>query len=36
MTKKRGNKGRGSDEDAVKPVDFVPPEDAIADILFIE
>jgi predicted HAD superfamily Cof-like phosphohydrolase len=36
MTKKRGDKGRGSDEDAVKPVDFVPPEKAIADILFLE
>ena len=36
MTKKRGDKGRGSDEDAVKPVDFVPPEEAIADILFLE
>jgi predicted HAD superfamily Cof-like phosphohydrolase len=36
MTKKRGDKGRGSDEDAVKPADFVPPEEAIADILFLE
>jgi predicted HAD superfamily Cof-like phosphohydrolase len=36
MTKKRGDKGRGSDEDAVKPVDFVPPEEAIAEILFLE
>lgn len=36
MTKKRGDKGRGSDEDAVKPADFVPPEQAIADILFLE
>lgn len=36
MTKKRGDKGRGSDEDAVKPADFVAPEDAIADILFLE
>lgn len=34
MMKKRGNKGRGSDEDAVKPADFVSPEDAIASILF--
>lgn len=34
MTKKRGDKGRGSDEDAVKPADFVPPEKVIADILF--
>lgn len=36
MTKKRGDKGRGSDEDAVKPQGFVPPEEAIADILFLE
>lgn len=36
MTKKRGDKGRGSDEDAVKPADFVAPEQAIADILFLE
>ena len=34
MMKKRGNKGRGSDEDAVKPPDFVPPEEAISYILF--
>lgn len=34
MTKKRGNKGRGSDEDAVKPADFVPPETVISNILF--
>lgn len=34
MTKKRGDKGRGSDEDAVKPKEFVPPEDRIAAILF--
>lgn len=34
MMKKRGNKGRGSDEDAVKPDDFVPPEEAIGLILF--
>lgn len=33
MTKKRGNKGRGSDEDAVKPEGFVPPEEVIANIL---
>lgn len=33
MTKKRGNKGRGSDEDAVKPADFVAPEQVIAGIL---
>lgn len=36
MTKKRGDKGRGTDEDATKPADFVPPEEAIADILFME
>lgn len=36
MTKKRGDKGRGSDEDAVKPADFIAPEQAIADILFLE
>jgi predicted HAD superfamily Cof-like phosphohydrolase len=34
MTKKRGDKGRGLDEDAVKPADFVPPEQVIASILF--
>ena len=34
MTKKRGNKGRGTDEDAVKPADFEPPEEAIGKILF--
>lgn len=34
MTKKRGDKGRGSDEDAVKPEGFVPPEEAIGLILF--
>lgn len=36
MTKKRGDKGRGSDEDAVKPAGFVPPEEAISEILFLE
>lgn len=36
MTKKKGDKGRGSDEDAVKPVDFVPPEEIISEILFLE
>lgn len=36
MTKKRGDKGRGSDEDAVKPADFVPPEELISEILFLE
>lgn len=35
MTKRRGNKGRGSDEDAVKPEGFVPPEEAIAHILHL-
>lgn len=34
MSKKKGNKGRGSDEDAVKPEGFVPPEEVIAEILF--
>ena len=33
MTKKRGRTDRGSDEDAVKPADFVPPEAVIASIL---
>jgi hypothetical protein len=36
MTKKRGDKGRGTDEDAIKPEGFVPPEDAISEILFLE
>ena len=35
MTKKRGDKGRGSDEDAVKPADFVPPEEVIGQILLL-
>lgn len=35
MTKKRGDKGRGSDEDAVKPEDFVPPEQVIANIMYV-
>lgn len=34
MSKQRGNKGRGSDEDAVKPASFVPPEEIIAEIVF--
>ena len=34
MTKRRGDKGRGSDEDATKPNDFVAPEEAIGLILF--
>lgn len=33
MAKKRGNKGRGSDEDAIKPEGWVAPEDVISDIL---
>lgn len=36
MSKKRGDKGRGSDEDAVKPADFKSPEEAISGILFLE
>lgn len=34
MTKKKGRTARGGDEDAVKPADFVPPEQKIAAILF--
>lgn len=34
MAKKRGDKGRGTDEDAIKPEGFVPPEEVIATILF--
>jgi predicted HAD superfamily Cof-like phosphohydrolase len=34
MGKKRGDKGRGSDEDATKPDGFVPPDEAIGLILF--
>lgn len=35
MTKKKGFvAARGSDEDAAKPVDFVPPETEIGNILF--
>lgn len=34
MTKKRGMTARGSEEDAAKPADFVPPEMAIGMILF--
>lgn len=33
MSKKKGDKGRGSDEDATKPADFLPPDEAIAYIL---
>ena len=36
MSKKRGDKGRGSDEDATKPAGFVPPDEAIGHILFGE
>lgn len=34
MTKKRGMTSRGSEEDAAKPADFVPPEQLIGMILF--
>lgn len=34
MSKKKGDKGRGSDEDAVKPAEFVAPDVAIGYILF--
>jgi predicted HAD superfamily Cof-like phosphohydrolase len=34
MTKKKGRTSRGSDEDAMKPEGFVPPEQRIAAILF--
>lgn len=33
MTKRKGNKGRGSDDDAVKDADWVGPEARIAEIL---
>lgn len=33
MTKRKGNKGRGSDDDAVKDVDWVGPEERIREIL---
>lgn len=33
MSKKKGDKGRGSDEDAVKPAEFVAPDVAIGHIL---
>ena len=37
MTKDKGVvASRGSDEDAVKPADFVPPDEAIGQILFME
>lgn len=34
MTKKRGMTSRGSEEDAAKPAEFVPPDQAIGQILF--
>lgn len=36
MAKRRGDKGRGSDEDAVKPDGWVAPEVTISEILFLE
>ena len=33
MTKRKGNKGRGSDDDAVKAADWVGPEERIREIL---
>lgn len=33
MTKKRGNKGRGSDDDAVKDLTWVGPEERLEDML---
>ena len=33
MTKRKGNKGRGSDDDAVKDTDWVGPEERISEIL---
>ena len=36
MTKKKGVTHRGSEEDAAKPADFVPPEERIGHILFGE
>ena len=33
MTKRKGNKGRGSDDDAVKDADWVGPEERIREIL---
>ena len=33
MTKRKGNKGRGSDDDAIKDADWVGPEARIAEIL---
>lgn len=34
MTKVKGMTHRGSDEDAAKPEDFTPPEQAIGEMLF--
>lgn len=34
MTKVKGMTHRGSDEDAAKPADFVPPEESIGNLLF--
>jgi predicted HAD superfamily Cof-like phosphohydrolase len=34
MTKKKGRTARGSDEDAAKPADFVPPDEVIGRLLF--
>lgn len=36
MTKKRGNKGRGSDTDAIKDETWVGPEEKIAKILGLQ
>lgn len=36
MTKKKGMTARGSEEDAAKPAEFVPPDQAIGHILFGE
>lgn len=33
MTKRKGNKGRGSDDDAVKDADWIGPEERIREIL---
>jgi hypothetical protein len=33
MTKKRGMTSRGSEEDAAKPAEFVPPDQVIGQIL---
>ena len=36
MTKKRGNKGRGSDIDAIKESSWIGPEEQIAKILELD